>query len=298
MVSSRKKYSAKAGTRAQACADFARKKMRERRRVWRKRSALAAGVMLVACIALKDMWMPTVPSVMHLQSRIHHGFWHITAHAGFALRQIYVHQRRYTAREDVAAIMDMQAGHPILALDLHGLKTELEAIPEIRRAHLSRALPHDLHLVLEERVPVARWQHKGVQRLIDEEGVLLNAERYAHRMQLPVVVGPHAPKHVGGLLHVLRSEPLLYANVAAAMRVGERRWNVRLGNGVTVMLPEENATHAWKRFAQLVREDAILTRAIDTIDLRMEDRVFITPVEQQQKATPVRFRMLGNEKDA
>ena len=130
---------------------------------------------------------------------------------------------------------------------------------------------------------------------MDEEGVLLNAERYAHRMQLPVVVGPNVPTQMEALLHVLRAEPLLYANVAAAMRVGERRWNIRLSNGVTVMLPEENATHAWQRFAQLVREDAILTRAIDSIDLRMEDRVFITPVKTNKKALPVVFRTGGKE---
>jgi len=48
------------------------------------------------------------------------------------------------------------------------------------------------------------------------------------------------------------------------------------------MLPEENAQAAWTRFSRLVDREGLLTKAIRSVDMRMEDRVFIMPSEQQQ----------------
>ena len=48
------------------------------------------------------------------------------------------------------------------------------------------------------------------------------------------------------------------------------------------MLPEENPAAAWKRFAILAEKDALLSKAIRSVDMRVEDRVFIMPVEEQK----------------
>ncbi|MFZ4542213.1 MAG: cell division protein FtsQ/DivIB, partial [Rickettsiales bacterium] len=68
----------------------------------------------------------------------------------------------------------------------------------------------------------------------------------------------------------------------AAVRIGQRRWNVQLARDVVVMLPEEKPAEAWKRFATLVEKEALLSKAIRSVDMRVEDRVFIMPLEQQQ----------------
>jgi cell division protein FtsQ len=131
-------------------------------------------------------------------------------------------------------------------------------------------------------VPAAWWQQDGVQQLVDAQGVILSRDRYPEKLTLPVVVGNDAAKHVGELLALLDSAPSIKPDVVAAMRVGDRRWNVQLVHEVVVMLPEENPTEAWKRFAGLVEKEALLSKAIRSVDMRVEDRVFIMPIEQQQ----------------
>jgi cell division protein FtsQ len=118
--------------------------------------------------------------------------------------------------------------------------------------------------------------------LVDAEGVVLSSEKYEAKETLPVIVGNDAPQHVRELLALLNAAPSVKPQVAAAVRVGDRRWNVRLANNVTVMLPEENAKAAWTRFSRLVDREGLLTKAIRSVDMRMEDRVFIMPLEQQQ----------------
>ena len=90
-----------------------------------------------------------------------------------------------------------------------------------------------------------------------------------------LVVGEDAPSHTRELLDALASKPEIYKQVAAAVRVGERRWNLKFKNGVELKLPEQNSDEAWKQFTQMEEEHHILSRPIVYIDMRMQDRVFI-----------------------
>jgi cell division protein FtsQ len=57
--------------------------------------------------------------------------------------------------------------------------------------------------------------------------------------------------------------------------VGERRWNLRLKNGIDVRLPESEVAPALERLVALDREKNLITRDIVAIDLRLADRVTV-----------------------
>jgi cell division protein FtsQ len=63
--------------------------------------------------------------------------------------------------------------------------------------------------------------------------------------------------------------------VRASVLVGERRWNLRLKNGIDVLLPESGAAAALERLVALDREKNLITRDILAIDLRLPDRVTV-----------------------
>jgi len=63
--------------------------------------------------------------------------------------------------------------------------------------------------------------------------------------------------------------------VHASVLVGERRWNLRLKNGIDVRLPESDMVGALERLVALDREKNLITRDIVTIDLRLADRVTV-----------------------
>jgi len=155
----------------------------------------------------------------------------------------------------------------------------VEAIGWVREAVVERRFPDTIFLRIEERDPLALWQKNGRLFVIDNDGVVIKGASPQNYALLPVIVGDDAPANAGLLLTVLASEPSLHQRVAAAVRVGGRRWNLRFDNGVDVELPEQNFAAAWRRLAEFERIHQLLARDITAIDLRLPDRLVVRPAE-------------------
>src|SRR6266853_823728 len=96
--------------------------------------------------------------------------------------------------------------------------------------------------------------------------------RYA---DLPLVVGIGAETRAREFLAMLDRRPELRANVRACVLVAERRWNLRLKNGVDVRLPEFDVEQALDQLAALERDTKLSNRDITAIDLRLADRITV-----------------------
>ncbi len=269
-------------TRAQAAAEFGRKKAKLRRQQHHRR-ALSIVIGLFSAYVL-------VIGILHMRNgkveeAVHHwqeGFWRFTASVGFRLDQVTLNGRSHADAASVREALGITQGQPILAVSLVEMKARIEKIAEVKSVTIHRQLPNELVVTLVERSPAAWWQHEGTQQLVDAEGVPLAREKYHEKLVLPVMVGADAPKHVDELLALLEAAPALKPDVVAAVRVGERRWNIELSRNITVLLPEEKPIDAWKRFATLAEKEALLSKAIRSVDMRIEDRVFIMPLEPKQ----------------
>ncbi|MBO6784737.1 MAG: cell division protein FtsQ, partial [Alphaproteobacteria bacterium] len=56
----------------------------------------------------------------------------------------------------------------------------------------------------------------------------------------PLIVGEGAPAHAAQLLDLLHAYPAVASATEAAVRVSQRRWNLRLRTGIDVRLPEQD----------------------------------------------------------
>lgn len=270
-------------TRAQQAAEFSRKKAKLRMKQFKRRGMMAAGVACVAYVGIGGWWLNHTGGFEKAEAMVSGALWNVSADAGFALNQVYLTGRHHADTQVVKSALAVHPGEPVLALDLKAMQARLQAIPEVKSASIVRKLPGELHIALTERVPVALWQRDGDHVLVDADGVVLSRDKYAKTGPLPVIVGNDAPKHVQEFAALLDQVPSLRQEVVAAVRIGERRWNVQLKRDITVMLPEHAPEAAWTRFAGLVQSEALLSKAIRSVDMRMEDRVFIMPLEQQQR---------------
>ena len=121
----------------------------------------------------------------------------------------------------------------------------------------------------------ALWQKAGRVGVIADDGTVLEPyvlRRYAH---LPLVVGNGAEARAREFLGLLDRHPELRGNVRASVLVAERRWNLRLKNGVDVRLPEFDLDHALDQIAGLERDSKLSGRDITAIDLRLPDRITV-----------------------
>ena len=198
-----------------------------------------------------------------------------SAEVGFKVNEILVVGRRETRQKDLLAAVQLVRGAPILAFDLKGAQKRIEALPWIKSATVERMLPDTVLLTVQERQPMALWQHKGVFALIDTDGEVILKTGLERFSDLLVVVGGDAPKHAADLLKDLATEPQLMTMVKAAVRVGGRRWNLRLKGDIDVRLPEDDAAGAWNRLAEYEKNHQVLERDVRILDLRLPDRLIV-----------------------
>lgn len=68
------------------------------------------------------------------------------------------------------------------------------------------------------------------------------------------------------------------------MFVGERRWNLRLADGIDVRLPEVDVEKALATLSKMDKETGLFSRDITAIDMRLPDRLTVRLSEDAAKA--------------
>jgi cell division protein FtsQ len=218
----------------------------------------------------------------------------LTARLGFAVTDIAVEGRQTTDPATILAALGAGRGTPILAVDPRRAEARLAALPWVRSARIERLFPGTILVRLTERRPLALWQHGGRIELIDHEGAVIPVGDLGRFASLPLVVGEDAASHADALLRVLAKEPRLAAHVSAAVWVGDRRWNLRLDEGIEVLLPQDDPAAAWAELARLERKSAILQRDVKTIDMRLPDRLVLRVAAPPQDDTKKKGRPMAN----
>jgi cell division protein FtsQ len=112
-------------------------------------------------------------------------------------------------------------------------------------------------------------------------------------IRLPLVVGRGAELRAKEFLAILARYPDLRDQVRASVLIGERRWNLRLRNGLDIRLPETKVEQALITLAQLDKDKKLLSRDIVSVDLRLPDRV---TVRLSEAAAAARAEALKDKK--
>ena len=235
----------------------------------------AAGLGVLAVLAVGVVLLHVIGQGASFRERLGDA----TARLGLRVGQVVVEGRVKTPEPLLRAAIGVAAGDPILAWSVQAARARIGSINWVQSATVARRLPDTIVVTLTERRPFAVWQHEGRFRLIDRDGqVVTDSDVADFASQLPLVVGAGAPAAAAALLDALAAQPAIAARVAAAVRVGERRWNLRLTNGTDILLPEGAETQALARLAELQAQHALLDRPLQAIDLRLPDRLVFRPV--------------------
>ena len=254
----------------------ARPRWRRRQPRWLRATVrYGAAALLLALVADGSLWLWRSGAVAQAYAGGVAGAVRLTAQLGLCVGDVVVEGRIETRPELLLTTLGVRRGMPLLAVDLAAARTRLEALPWVRAASVERRWPQLLYVRIEERTPLALWQHNDEIKLIDGAGVVIVGADIHRFANLPMVVGEGAPSHAPALLAMLAKEPELARHVAAATRVGNRRWNLRLQEGIDVRLPESNPGQALALLSALEAKLQIFTRDIVMIDMRLPDRLIV-----------------------
>jgi cell division protein FtsQ len=210
----------------------------------------------------------------------------LAADAGLRVTDIQIQGRANTPEPLLRAAIGVAKGDATLGFSLAAARARIETLAWVQQATVERRLPGTIVVQLVERRPFAIWQHNHKFVLVDRAGQIVADEDVGHFKDLPLIVGAGAPAAAAVLLDALRDRPVIQSHVIAAVRIGERRWDLHLANGGDVQLPEDHDVVALTRLQQLQQEHALLDRPLQVIDLRLPDRLVVRPQPAEPAPAP------------
>jgi cell division protein FtsQ len=212
---------------------------------------------------------------------------------GFRISSIALTGEKQLTREEILNVAGISGRASLLFLDADAARNRLKANPWIADATILKLFPDRLHIAVTERRAFALWQKDGRVSVISRDGVMVEPFVAPHVAHLPLVVGEGANLRAAEFLTVMNNYPELRDQVHAYVLVADRRWNLRLKNGMDIRLPEAEPAEAIEALLALDRDKKLLSRDILAIDLRIRDRL---TVRLSDEAAAVRAEALKDKR--
>lgn len=203
---------------------------------------------------------------------------------GLGIRSVGVTGNKELSQEEVFVAAAMPATSSLPFLDIASVQARLMQVPLIAGVSIKKFYPNRLLIEVTERSPFALWQRDGQVHVISADGTAIDALRDDRFVNLPHVVGPGANKRAKEYIAILLEVPEMAEQVRAGTLVGERRWNLKLKNGVEVKLPEDEPARALSRLADADRDTRLLSKDILSVDMRFSDRIVVRLSEESAQA--------------
>ena len=208
----------------------------------------------------------------------------VTATIGFAVSEIEIAGNTHTSPKEVFAALGLDGKRSLISIDAVEAQFALQQLPWVQGARIAKVYPDKLEIDVEERDAFALWQQGTALTVVQKDGAVIGGYAGDSRLAaLPLLVGKGATDEGADFIQVVASFADIAPRVRAYIRVGTRRWNLRLDNGVTVQLPEQRVEHALGRLTALQAELGVMDRDLSGIDLRIEDRTVFAMTDNARK---------------
>ena len=215
---------------------------------------------------------------------------HILARVlGFGIDRVTIAGLSGISEQEVLVAAGIDSKTSLLFFDADEARRQLEANPLIREAAVRKLYPGEISISLTEREPYALWQVKGELFVIAADGAVIDKMDDGRFTYLPLVVGPNANVRASEYLALRKQAGPLAEHIRAGTLVSDRRWNLKLDNGMDVRLPEMKPEIAMQRFISLQTNDRILDKDLLSLDFREPDRVI---ARLSEEAAGARAEML------
>ncbi|MBZ9856623.1 cell division protein FtsQ/DivIB [Mesorhizobium sp. CA13] len=209
----------------------------------------------------------------------------ITARTGFAVDQVKVVGNRQTSEIDILDRLELDGWTSLIGFDAEAARERIATLPWIEVAAVRKVYPHTLEVRVEERQAFALWQQGSDLSVIEKDGAVIAPFSGGKQVLLPLLIGAGAPAKAPEFLAKIEKYPDLVTRIRGYVRVGDRRWDLKLDNGITVKLPEDGEDQALAELVGMDHDKGLLSRDIAAVDMRLSDRLVVqlTPEAATQR---------------
>lgn len=255
-------------------ARFSRRLLRGDVMIPRHAGSAATGAFLLATAAYGAALGGHVPTVLETMTSV----------SGLAVDEVRISGNTETSELDVIGAIGLNGMTSLATLDARAARAQIAALPWVDTATVRKSYPDTIFVEITERNGYAVWQHGKKLTVIDSAGAPIDSYSPARDRTLPLVTGRGAPARVREAMGLVGAYPAIARRTKGFIRVGERRWDIRLRNGITIKLPESGAGEALGALVVLDEAQDLLARDIREIDMRFTDRMVVRLNEPALKA--------------
>ncbi len=199
----------------------------------------------------------------------------ITAASGFAIDDVRISGQSETSEIDILGQLGLDGGTSLIGFDSVAARDRIAELPWVGSASVRKIYPDRVQITITERKAYAIWQHGSRLSLVDKAGEPITDFQDGKFARLPLVVGYGAAQKAAAILDEVERFPKIAARAKGYIRVADRRWDIRLENGLTLRLPEHGSEAALLQILELDRKHGLLSRDVTVVDLRVPDRLVL-----------------------
>ena len=228
----------------------------------------------------------------------YHGVTLIAAAPSLQIDHMVVRGHERLAAGEVLALVGGLRGQNILAVQLDGWQEKLLSSPWVERATIRRVLPSTVEINIRERRPMGIGRIGVALYLVDGSGVIIDeyGPLYAD-IDLPIIDGLAAsPQDGGSMVDVARAEfaSAVIGALAARPEILQRVSQLDVSNlhdavvildndAALLRLGESDFAARLQQYIDLAPALRERVTAIDYVDLRFDERLYVRPARQQVK---------------
>ncbi len=197
---------------------------------------------------------------------------------GFVVEHVDVIGEGAISENDVRRALGISGGDYLFEANLKQAQSRIEDITWVERAVVRRLWPDRIVVQIIERKPYALWQNNGEFFLVDDKGTIISAASMEAYPNLNLIVGPDAPANYADFKRDLSEYSLIVSRATALVHHNTGRWDIILDNGeMRIKLPADNFRDRLSHLQKLQNSHLVLDRNIGVIDLRLSDRIILSP---------------------
>jgi cell division protein FtsQ len=220
----------------------------------------------------------------------------VIAHArALQIDRIVVRGNSRLSDGEVMAVVGGLRGENIVWVDLDAWRSALLSSPWVEEAALRRSLPSTVEVFVTERMPIALGRIKGDLYLMDERGVVIDqyGPRYAD-VDLPIVDGitdDRRAELAARLISSVQADPQVARQLSQVDVTDVHNAAVILnGDPAVIHVGTDRFLPRLTSYLQLASALRDRVGAIDSVDLRFDDRIYVRPAGAAGSAGAVAFK--------
>ncbi len=160
---------------------------------------------------------------------------------------------------------------PMINILMKRLKAQ---IPWLDKVVITRTMPDILNISVVEYLPFAIWDDENGRYLTDKDGNLLPYENSQEFEDMIILSGKNAYLNAISLFNIFAANPEFSKNIYSATWISDRRWDLRLKNGVIVKLPENHISSSWQNLIKIYNMNGSMI-GLKILDLRIPNKVYL-----------------------